>query len=114
VEGGHGSDSALLEANIDLDGRNVPFVRLEYVQKLAHDLVVGGDPETKFHVFQTQFGYVHRFTGGPVVPVVGASVNVGLVPGSLEGAYGTRTPIGAFVFVGLQPPRMDAHGGSHP
>jgi hypothetical protein len=106
VEAGHSSDSALVEANLDLDGKNVPFVRVEYVQKLGHDLVLPGDPDAKYDVFQGSFGYLHRFTGGPVVPVIGASVDIGLVPGSIESQYGTRTPVGAFVFIGLQPPKM--------
>jgi len=117
IEDGHGSDSALLEATLDLDGRNVPFLRLEYVQKSGHDLVVSGDPDARYDVFQGQLGYVHRFTGGPVVPIVGAAVDLGLIPGSLEAVYGTRTPIGAFVFVGLQPPKAgagDSHAGHHP
>ncbi len=110
----HSTDSFLLEGNADLDGRNVPFLRLEYVQKLGHDLVVPGDPEARYDVFQGSLGYVHRFTGGPVVPVVGASVNVGLVPGSIEPQYGTRVPVGAFVFIGLQPPKMSMGHEHHP
>ena len=116
VEQGHGADSALLEANLDLDGRNAPFMRLEYVRKSGHDLVVGGDPEARYDLFQAQLGYAHRFTGGPVVPVIGAALDVAALPGSLEGAYGTRVPLGAFFFVGLQPPQAgsgQAHGG-HP
>ncbi|MCA1828972.1 MAG: heavy metal-binding domain-containing protein [Myxococcales bacterium] len=106
VESGHSSDSALVEANLDLDGKNVPFLRVEYVQKLGHDLVLAGEPDAKYDIFQGSFGYVHRFTGLPVVPVIGASVDIGLVPGSIEAEYGTRAPVGAFVFIGLQPPRM--------
>ena len=109
LEEGHGSDSALLETTLDLDGRNVPFLRLEYVQKSGQDLVVSGDPDAKYDVFQAQLGYLHRFTGGPVVPLVGAAVDLGLIPGSLEAAYGTRAPVGAFVFIGLQPPRAGEH-----
>jgi len=106
LEAGHSSDSVLVEANLDLDGKNVPFVRFEYVQKLGHDLVLPGDPDAKYDVFQGSFGYVHRFTGGPVVPVIGISVDIGIVPASIEAQYGTRTPVGAFVFIGLQPPKM--------
>jgi hypothetical protein len=103
----HPTDAFLIETTADLDGRNVPFARVEYVRKLGHDLVVPGDPDTIYDVFQGQFGYVHRFnTAGPVVPTLGFAVNVGLVPASLEGVYGTRVPLGAFVFIGLQPPRM--------
>jgi len=110
LESGHASDSALAEATVDLDGSNVPFARLEYVQKLGHDLVLPGDPEAKYDVFQAQLGFVRRFTGGPVVPFIGLTVDVGLVPASLEGVYGTRAPVGAFFFVGLQPPKAT---GSH-
>jgi hypothetical protein len=118
IEEGHASDSALLEANVDLDGRNVPFLRLEYVQKSPHDLAVTSpDPDARYDLFQAQIGYVHRFTGGPVVPLVGATVDVGFIPGSLESVYGTRTPVGLFVFVGVQPPRAASghvHGGHAP
>jgi hypothetical protein len=109
------TDSFLAEVNADLDGRNVPFLRLEYVQKLGHDLVLpAGDPDAKYGVFQAQVGYVHRFANvGPVVPVVGAVVDIGAVPDSVAGAYGTNTPIGAFIFVGLQPPRMAAGHQHH-
>ncbi|HZX94834.1 MAG TPA: hypothetical protein VFE90_09985 [Myxococcales bacterium] len=113
LEAGHGSDSALLEGTADLDGRNLPFLRAEYVQKSGHDLVLPGDPETKYDVFQAGLGFVHRFTNGPVVPVLGATVDVGLVPGSIEAQYATRIPVGAFVFVGLQPPRMTAPHEHH-
>jgi len=118
VEEGHGSDSALLETNLDLDGRNVPFLRLEYVQKSPHDLAVTSpDPGAHYDLFQAQIGYVYRLTGGPVVPLAGAVVDVGLIPGSLESVYGTRAPVGLFVFVGVQPPRAASahvHGGHAP
>jgi hypothetical protein len=110
----HSTDSFLVEANADLDGRNVPFLRLEYVQKLGHDLVLPGDPEASYGVFAAQVGYAHRFPQiGPVVPSIGAVVNVGGVPDSAASAYGTNAPIGAFVFIGVQPPRMAAGHEHH-
>jgi hypothetical protein len=114
IEHDHSTDGFLLEGVADLDGSNVPFARLEYVRKLGHDLVAG-DPEAVYGVFQAQLGYVHRFeTGAPVVFTAGAAVDIGVVPAGLESAYGTRSPVGAFVFVGLQPPKAAAmhHGGS--
>jgi len=106
----HHSDSWMLETTADLDGRNVPFLRVELVQKLGHDLVTPGPHDQVFPVWQAQIGYVHRFTGlGPVVPTLGAVIDVNLVPGSLEPLYDTRVPVGGFVFVGLQPPRLQHH-----
>jgi len=106
VDSGRASDSALIEGQFEPDGKNAPFARLEWVQKLGRDLVLPGDPEAAYDVFQASVGFVHRFTGGPVVPLIGASVNVGLVPQSIEGQYGTRFPAGVFIFIGLQPPQM--------
>jgi hypothetical protein len=102
------SDSLLGEAQIDLDGRNVPFLRLEYVQKTADELVVPGDPRTKYDVGMAVFGYAHRFEPfGSVVPLIGAAIDVGYVPDGLQPAYGTHFPLGAFVFIGIQPARME-------
>ena len=101
------SDSLLGEAQVDLDGRNVPFLRLEYVSKPADELVVPGDAHTKHDVGMAVFGYAHRFKPlGSVVPLFGAAVDVGFVPGVLQPEYGTRFPVGAFVFLGIQPARM--------
>ncbi len=53
------------------------------------------------------FGYAHRLEPlCSVVPLFGAAVDVGFVPGALRPEYGTRFPLGAFVFVGIQPARM--------
>ncbi|MFL5251052.1 MAG: hypothetical protein ACJ79V_24795 [Myxococcales bacterium] len=110
------SDGFTAEAQADLDGKNVPFARLEWVNKLGHDLVVPGDPEAKYGVGTAAIGYVRRFGQiGPLVPSVGAAINVGYVPNEIEAAYGTRVPVGAFVFVGLQPPRMQmGHASARP
>lgn len=115
IEHDHSTDAFLVESTADLDGRNVPFARVEYVRKLGHDLVAPGDPDAVYGVFQGQVGYVHRFDDvGPVVPTIGAALDIGGVPPALENAYGTRLPVGAFVFVGLQPPKAAPmhHGGS--
>jgi len=106
LEAERSTDAFLLEGNADLDGSNAPFARLEYVRKPGHDLAAPGDPEAVHGVFQAQLGFVHRFESAlPVVPAIGAALDIGVVPSALESSYGTRTPIGAFVFVGLQPPR---------
>ena len=104
----NGTDSILGEAQIDLDGVNVPFARLEYVTKPAEELVVPGN--ASYGVALAVLGYARRFEAiGPVVPLAGIALDVGLVPQGLESFYGTRTPVGAFVFLGLQPAKMHMH-----
>jgi hypothetical protein len=101
------SDSVLAEAQLELPSGNVPFLRVEYVDKLGEDLVVPGDADAKYGVVQAVLGFARRFRLGPIEPLAGIAVDVGHVPAALEGLYGTRWPVGAFVYVGLQPPRME-------
>jgi hypothetical protein len=101
------ANSALLEATLDSGGANVPYARLEWVQKTGADLVIVDRPDDLFNVFQASLGYVYRLPAlGPVVPGLGARVDLGLVPASIESLYGTRWPVGFFVYLLLQPPRM--------
>jgi hypothetical protein len=103
--GSSSTGSILGEAQLDLDGVNVPFARLEYVAKPADELVVPGN--AVYGVGLAVLGYARRFEPiGGVVPLVGAAVDPGLVPAGLQGEYGTRVPVGAFVFIGIQPARM--------
>ena len=105
---GAASHSALVEATVDLNGTSVPFARVEWVQKLGHDLVLTDGSETRFDVFMASLGYVHRLPAlGPIVPALGLRVNAGAVPASVEPAYGTRLPVGAYVYLLLQPKKME-------
>lgn len=101
-------DSFLAEANLDLDGSNAPFFRLEYVDKTAHDLVVAGVPTFQsFAVESATLGFVHSFlAAGPLVPGLGARVSLGLLPAALSGLYGSRAVGGGFVYLVLRPPRI--------
>lgn len=122
------SNSALAETNLDLDGTNTVFGRMEFVQKSAADLAVDAaeqpgiaafaatSPETRFNVGSLVLGYVReisRFTGGSIG--LGARGSIDVIPSSLEPAYGTRTPGGFTVFLRFRPNRMEtgAHGGMH-
>jgi hypothetical protein len=99
------TDSVLGEAQLDLDGVDVPFARLEYVVKPAEELVVPGG--ANYGVGLAVLGYARRLPAvGPVVPLLGAALDLGLVPSGLVPFYGSRAPLGAFVFLGLQPARM--------
>jgi hypothetical protein len=99
------SDSLLGEAELDVDGKSVAFLRAEWVQKTAADLDVLGNGV--YDVTQLVIGYTYRLPRiGPVVPFIGAAVDVGFVFGDLVDIYGTQNPTGAYFFFGVQPPRM--------
>ena len=107
------SHSALIEAEAIVDDRHTIFSRAEYIQKNAHDLQLSGFSEERlFDIGAVSLGYVRELgrTGG-VTLGVGARGTVNVVPGALEPAYGSRTPVGGMVFIRLRPsysrPSMD-------
>ena len=104
-------DSVLLEGNVDLDGLNVPFFRLEYVDKTAHDLVVPGYPTYQsWGIWSATLGYLRRLpTVGPVQPAIGARVSIGLVPDALSSLYGGNATAGGMIYLFVRPPEMAHH-----
>jgi hypothetical protein len=108
VSGAPLANSALAETNVDLDGVNTLFSRVEFVQKSAQDLsLASGSESERFDVGELTLGFSrevmrdHGLTLG--VSVLG-TLNV--VPESLEDAYGSRYPKGYAVFLRLRPDRM--------
>ena len=105
-------DSFLFETNFDLDGVNAPFVRLEAVQKTAHDLDVPGFSGTpaltqSYWLSSAVLGFVRTFPRlGPVEPALGIRASVGAVPGSLEALYGSRAVFGGYVYLLVRAPRQ--------
>ena len=105
------TDSFLFEANFDLDGRNAPFLRLEVVQKTAHDLVVPGFSglpafAQTYLLSSAVFGFVHSFPAlGPIEPALGARASVGRVPSDLERLYGSQVVFGGYVYLLARVPR---------
>jgi hypothetical protein len=103
------SHSLLLESEAVLDARNTVFGRAEYVQKSAEDLVLNEAPfgfpgDRHFDVGEVTMGYIRdvaRFGGGTLG--LGAMGTVNIVPAAIAGAYGSRTPLGAMVFLRLRP-----------
>jgi hypothetical protein len=95
------SPSFLLETNLDLDGRNVVFGRVEVLRKSGHDLVLTPELEAEHcWVAGLGLGYLRNF--GPVggfLPGVGARGFAGLVASGVEPFYGTPVPIGGIAFV---------------
>lgn len=127
------SNSALAESNLELDDRNTIFGRVEFVQKSAEDLaltegatpphpitrvsgdqlpIVNGANPTQFNVGELTLGYVRE-----ILKVYGGSLGLGaagtldVVPSGLQPAYGTRTPLGATIFLRLRPGRMHMNMG---
>lgn len=117
---GRTTHSALAEAEAVFDGDNTVYGRIEMAQKTAEDLVLGSfAPETRFNVSAASVGYIRDLarTGGATLGI-GLQGTLNLVPGTLEPFYGSRTPVGALLFLRLRPlhaphmmeaPSMPAH-----
>ncbi len=137
------SHSGLLESEAVLDARNTVFGRAEVVQKgvedLALDAVAGAPaaaslptatpttagllpsatpPDARYTVGALSLGYIREL--GRVRGVtfgLGGMGTINVVPASLRGAYGSRTPVGGMVFGRLRPTwrraagAHDAHDG---
>jgi hypothetical protein len=106
------SHSGLVEIDAVLDRSNTVFGRIEVVQKSADELVLDVPsfnfaPTQTFNVGAVSLGYIRE-----VVPMKAATLGVGamgtvnLVPQALQAAYGSRTPLGLFVFLRLRPVAM--------
>src|SRR5882724_7910594 len=80
--GGDWAGSITAETNLDLDGRNSVFGRLEYVRKSAEDLaVVGALPSAEFDIGSLVLGYVREVASlGPTTVSVGARGALNFVP----------------------------------
>lgn len=110
------SHSLLAESEAILDRTNTIFGRTEWVQKSAEDLVivassaglpsgVAGFPSAqRFNVSTAQLGYIRELGRTHWATIgLGAAGTVNFVPSQLEPIYGSRTPMGLFVFLRLRP-----------
>jgi hypothetical protein len=108
------SHSGLIESEAVLDNRNSVMGRIEIVQKSAEDLVLVAppfnfSPTQRFNVGTLSLGYVREIAPMRVATLgIGAMGTVDVVPLSLRAAYGSRTPLGLFVFLRLRPIAMRA------
>ncbi|MDB4906210.1 MAG: hypothetical protein JWO05_994 [Gemmatimonadetes bacterium] len=104
------SHSLLGESEAVLDARNTVFTRAEWVQKSGEDLSVAGD--ATYDVGAASLGVIRelaRFGKGTLG--IGAMGTVDMVPQALVSAYGSRTPLGAMVFLRVRPFRSGAGMG---
>ena len=111
------SNSFLLESEAILDKKNTLFGRTELVQKSAEELVVvnpvltskgvllPGFPTTQhFNVGTAQLGYIRELARTHWATVgLGAAGTLNFVPSPLEPYYGSRIPVGTFIFLRLRP-----------
>lgn len=109
IHSGATSGSALIESEAVLDSANTVLGRAEIVSKSAEDLVLdtpqfGFPPDRRFSVGQLSLGYIRELTRWRGATVgLGALGTMNYVPDALRSAYGSRTPLGAVVFLRVRP-----------
>ncbi len=97
-------NTALFETNIEVDQRNAIFGRAEYVTRTAEELALVGSISSEVEVGSLAVGYARRIGGLHGVGAwLGARGNVDLVPQQLRLFYGSRTPAGVLVYLGVRP-----------
>jgi hypothetical protein len=108
----HGGDSKpthsfLLENETIFDIKNTFFGRAELVQKTGEDLALEENAignAKRFNVGALQLGYIRELTRLRWATLgLGAAGTLNFVPESLEDVYGSRNPIGTFVFLRVRP-----------
>lgn len=111
------SSAFLAESEAILDRHNTVFGRTEIVQKSAEDLVVdnpvvlrsgavlSGFPVSQsFNVGALQLGYIREVGRTRWATIgLGAAGTLNFVPAALEPYYGSRNPMGMFVFLRMRP-----------
>ncbi len=100
--------SILFENETILDRKNTLFGRAELVQKTGEDLALDDEipdaAEKQFNVGALQIGYIRELTRFRWATIgIGAAGTLNFVPESLEDVYGSRNPVGTFVFLRLRP-----------
>jgi hypothetical protein len=122
------SHSVLAESEIIVDRSSTLFSRAEFAQKSAEELVLeetgcgsgctSGSQSAAFsandifNVGELSLGYIRELASGHGGTIgLGAAGTLNLVPGALEPAYGSRTPLGAVVFLRLRPWRTASTAG---
>ena len=104
-EAGESTHALLAETTFTLRDQDAWFGRLELAGKPAHDLDIDGTDDV-FTVAKLQAGYTRYLdTWRSLQPGLGAGLSVGIVPASLEAAYGGRANLGLAVFVTVRPAR---------
>jgi hypothetical protein len=107
--GSDASHSLLLESEAVLGRRSTVLGRAEWAQKSAEDLVLDTPPTSFspsriFGVGELSLGYIGelvRWSGATLG--LGGMATVNAVPSLLESVYGSRTPVGLWLFLRVRP-----------
>jgi hypothetical protein len=98
--------AVLVESNLTLGERHTWFGRIEVVGKPAHDLHAHEFPTEVFPVAKLQAGYVRQFPPWKgMVPGLGGTVSLSIVPEDLASRYSGRVAPGFGVFLSVRPRR---------
>jgi hypothetical protein len=98
--------AALLESSVTFDERHTWFGRAEIVEKPAHDLHAHEYATSVFTLGKLQGGYVrHLRPWKGMVPGIGGTASVSLVPPELASRYDGRVAPGFGVFFSVRPAR---------
>jgi hypothetical protein len=98
--------SFLVENETILDTKNTIFGRAELIQKTGEDLVLGENVplERRFNLGALQLGYIRELIRLQWATIgVGGAGTLNFVPRSLEDVYGSRNPVGTFLFLRVRP-----------
>ena len=99
---GDGTNALLAETNLTLRERDAFFGRFELSDKSGHDLAV--ESIDVFTVAKLQGGYTRYLDSWKgLKPGAGFGVSAGIVPQSLESAYGGRVNLGFAVYLTVRP-----------
>jgi hypothetical protein len=78
-------------------------------------VLLPGFPATQhFNVETAQLGYIREFARTHWATIgLGAAGTLNFVPGALEAYYGSRTPVGSFIFLRLRPFHSSRKGAAN-
>jgi hypothetical protein len=104
---GPSTSSVLVEADANVTSLLTLFGRFEWVEKSAGDLELPLGAESTFSVASLSLGAVHEIPPiAGIIPGLGVRGTINFVGNDLEPFYGSRTPIGLFVFIAVHPAEM--------
>ncbi len=115
---GDATDAVLVESAAELGAPGTLFGRAELVVKAGHDLDLGPEMEEEtFPVGSLVLGYLYQLDAvAGLVPGIGARGSINLVGDDLAALYDTHVPLGAMIYVRIEPAAMDhaaGHGAHH-